>query len=328
MSSEPRNTSPLSDHLSDGMDTLSMRDKALLKRSVSKHHNNNLKAGYVPVHEQYLHKTGIRGRKTFAFWALMSLLFMLAVGNLILTSTILGVLRLGQGMENLELISEDSTIKFFGDTDLGYIYKSDGKLEGFLEVPIQIVGENGSIMINIANRSVRNVRANNVLKMSRNETVFRNVNTFEVKNSNGKSIFRTHKPAWHILTHIQNIQTEMVQTNKIVSPVDDKLILEAKNITLKGTEGTSVEGKEILWSADQNIYLNSVNGSIMLSGKEGVYLDIKRIPIALPKHTDVTGQYKVCICMPQGKLFRIPVPKNAKERIFCHHINSLHDPCI
>lgn len=328
MSSDPRTSSPVSDHLSDGLDSLSMRDKTLLKRSVSKHHNNNFKAGYVPVHEQYLHKTGIRGRKTFAFWALMSLLFMLAVGNLILTSTILGVLHLGQGMENLEIISEDSTIKFFGDTDLGYIYKPDGKLEGFLEVPVEIVGKNGSILINIANRSNRNSRAVNVLHMTHNSTIFQNVNTFEVKNNNGKNIFRTNKPTWHILRHIQNLETEMVQTNKIVSPVEENLILEARNITLKGTEGTAVEGKEILCTADQNIYLNSVNGSIILSAKEGVHLDIKRIPIAVPKHTDITGQYKVCICMPQGKLFRVPVSKNPKERTYCHHINSLHDPCV
>lgn len=328
MSTDLRNVSPSSEHLSDGMDTLSMRDKALLKRSVSKHHNNNLKAGYVPVHEQYLHKTGIRGRKTFAFWALMSLLFMLAVGNLILTSTILGVLRLGQGMENLELISEDSTIKFYGDTDLGYITKPDGKLEGFLEVPIEIFGKNGSILINIANRSSRNSRANNMLKMTNNGTTFQNVNTFDVKNANGKILFRITEPSWHILTQMQNIQTEMVQTNKIVSPVGEKLTIEAKNITLKGTEGTTIEGKAIVWSADQNIYLNSINGSILLSSKKGVSLDFMKIPIATQKHGEIVGQYKVCICMPQGKLFRIPVSKNKAESNYCHHINALHDPCI
>ncbi|GJQ73779.1 hypothetical protein Trydic_g18719 [Trypoxylus dichotomus] len=117
-------------------------------------------------------------------------------------------------------------------------------------------------------------------------------------------------------------------TNKIVSPVDEKLTLEARHITLKGTEGTSVEGKEILWTADQNIYFNSTNGSIALSAKGGISLDIKRIPIALSKHGEVTGQYKVCICMPQGKLFRVPVPKEVKGRIDCHQINTRHDPCI
>lgn len=38
-----------------------------------------------------------KGRKTFAFWTLVCLLFILAIGNLFLTFTILAVLRLGQG---------------------------------------------------------------------------------------------------------------------------------------------------------------------------------------------------------------------------------------
>lgn len=38
-----------------------------------------------------------KGRKTFAFWTLVCLLFILTVGNLFLTFTILAVLRLGQG---------------------------------------------------------------------------------------------------------------------------------------------------------------------------------------------------------------------------------------
>lgn len=39
-----------------------------------------------------------KGRRTFAFWTLVCLLFVLAIGNLMLTFTILGVLKLGQGL--------------------------------------------------------------------------------------------------------------------------------------------------------------------------------------------------------------------------------------
>lgn len=44
-------------------------------------------------------KTELRGRRTYAFWTLVLLLLLLAAGNLLLTFTVLGVLRLGQGME-------------------------------------------------------------------------------------------------------------------------------------------------------------------------------------------------------------------------------------
>lgn len=43
------------------------------------------------------------GRNTFAFWTIVWLIFVLAVGNLCLTLTIFGVLRLGKGMEFMEV---------------------------------------------------------------------------------------------------------------------------------------------------------------------------------------------------------------------------------
>lgn len=71
-----------------------MKDKSLNGKSSSKFHNNNFKAGYMPVENM---KPEIRGRKTFAFWTLLVLLFLLVLGNLALTITIIGVLKLGQG---------------------------------------------------------------------------------------------------------------------------------------------------------------------------------------------------------------------------------------
>lgn len=43
------------------------------------------------------------GRNTFAFWTIVWLIFVLAVGNLCLTLTIFGVLHLSKGMEYLEV---------------------------------------------------------------------------------------------------------------------------------------------------------------------------------------------------------------------------------
>lgn len=102
---------------------------------------NPLKSGlsvkFLTVHQDDF----TQGRNTFAFWTLVILLFVLTVGNLILTMTIIGVLRLGKGMQNLELVPEADTIKFFGVTDLDRIYKKDGILNGFDEVPVTITGE-------------------------------------------------------------------------------------------------------------------------------------------------------------------------------------------
>lgn len=46
------------------------------------------------------------GRNTFAFWVIVSIIFIMTIGNLILTMTIIGVLRLGKGMAFMEMVPE------------------------------------------------------------------------------------------------------------------------------------------------------------------------------------------------------------------------------
>lgn len=325
-----RACSPSSDVFSDGVDSLSMRDKALLKRSASKHHNNNFKAGYVPVHEQYLHKTGLRGRKTIAFWTLVGLIFILAVGNLVLTVTILGVLRLGQGMQSMELISEQSAVKFYGNADLGYLYKRDGRIESFANAPMKINSQNGAILLNLTLRSGRPV---NKLTLTKNGTSFTSFENFEVRTKANKIVFSTTMPHLNDIKRARNMYTRMAEVNRIVSPLDEMLKVESKNVNLKGAEGTLMESREIIWSADQDIYLKSINGSLVLSGKEGTFINIKRIPVVEPAQNSnnyVSSQFKVCVCMPQGKLFRIPVPSSPNARVYCNHINmsDKNNPCM
>lgn len=79
-------------------------------------------------------------RNAFAFWVIVSIIFIMTIGNLILTMTIIGVLRLGKGMEFMEMVPEAETIKFFGVTDFDRLYKKDGVIEGFADVPMNITG--------------------------------------------------------------------------------------------------------------------------------------------------------------------------------------------
>lgn len=64
----------------------SMREKAIERRSANKEHNSNFRAGYVPIEEERLHKTGLRGRKGIFAIGIIILLFLLALINLIVSS--------------------------------------------------------------------------------------------------------------------------------------------------------------------------------------------------------------------------------------------------
>lgn len=65
-----------------------MREKAIERRSINKEHNSNFKAGYVPIEEERLHKTGLRGRKGNMAVCIVVLLFLLALINLIVSKSI------------------------------------------------------------------------------------------------------------------------------------------------------------------------------------------------------------------------------------------------
>ncbi|XP_072425301.1 beta-sarcoglycan isoform X3 [Chiloscyllium punctatum] len=68
---------------SNGPVRRSMHEKAVDRRNINKEHNSNFKAGYVPIDEERLHRTGLRGRKGNLAICVIVLMFILAVINLI-----------------------------------------------------------------------------------------------------------------------------------------------------------------------------------------------------------------------------------------------------
>jgi len=261
------------------------------------------------------------------------LLFFLALGNLLLTFIILGVLRLGQGMESLELVPEKSLVMFYGITDLDRIYKRDGKLEGFDECPVEITGDNGSVHIILVDKEGHVTEPK--INVTVSSTIITGVNSFDVRDPvTNHSVFSTDFPNFGLPRGVKKLDIRMAQTRRITSPINASLFLRSETYTrLRGSEGTHMEGREIVWSADQDIYLKSVNGSVILSGREGISVDIKSIPIASGREGGNLNsvQYKVCVCMPEGKVFRVPVPLGGNNKhIGCHNVDlSSHtNPCM
>lgn len=70
---------------SNGPVLRSMHEKAVDRRNINKEHNSNFKAGYVPIEEERLHRTGLRGRKGNLAICVIALMFILAVINLIVS---------------------------------------------------------------------------------------------------------------------------------------------------------------------------------------------------------------------------------------------------
>lgn len=327
-----RGTSPLSEAMSDTLEG-NRGEKAQLTKTPSHSqmflHKTSTTKNYSDKNGNDVTKSMEKGRKTFAFWTLVCLLFVLAVGNLILTFTILAILRLGHGLESMEFLPEHNAIKLFGDANLDHVYKRDGLIESFQDVPMIITSENGSVLFNLLTRLSR---SETKLVVNTSGVFIRGVNSLELKDpETGEQVFSTANPEMHVTDALKNLNAKQVSTKRVSSPVDEDLTFRSETSAyLRGSEGTRMESKELFWSADQDIYLKSINGSVVLSGKEGVYIDVRYLPIALPLNKDKsygTGHFKVCVCMPQGKLFRIAVPNG--QKVTCSHVNMTGDfnPC-
>lgn len=72
------------------------------------------------------------------FWGLIALLFVLVIGNFILTLSIISFFKIGMGMDAIKLIPELKMIKFYGSADFNRIYKKDGLIESFRDSPVTI----------------------------------------------------------------------------------------------------------------------------------------------------------------------------------------------
>lgn len=173
----------------------------------------------------------------------------------------------------------------------------------------------------------------NKMVMAKNGTIFSGINQFELKNpQTNEPIFTTHKPHYNIPSGMDNLFAKSMSASRLTAPIDETLSINNTRgkILIRGTEGIAINGKEIVLSADQNVYLKTHNGSVIISGNNGVFIDVKNIPIVGEHSVKLENkQFKICVCMPQGKLFRIPVAQSSHiVKGLCSHYNTKHDPCL
>jgi hypothetical protein len=80
------------------------------------------------------------GKNIVLFWLLFAILSLLTIGNLILNLCLIGALKIGRGMQNVEVSREMDMIKLYETIDLDRVYKKDGHFQGFRDAPVAITG--------------------------------------------------------------------------------------------------------------------------------------------------------------------------------------------
>lgn len=278
---------------------------------------------------------------TMLFWGFIVLLFVLVVGNFVLTLTIISFFKIGMGMESIKLIPELKTIKFYGSADFNKVYKKDGLIEGFKDTPTLIegycdenyfhiyvkyfeifyfLGDDNYLKINLVDRKGHST---NRLMMGSNGTEFKGINLMQIKDqTTSLPVFTsTNKQKYNLAKETKNLEATIVYAAHITSPIDQKLEIQSKGmIRVSGIEGTKLDAREIFLSAEQNILLNS-NSTIQFAA-DSIYIDADRVAIAPFPERPNTAQYKLCACYPKGIIYRVPLAKLHNTKDACRHFKS------
>ncbi|KAH8346953.1 hypothetical protein KR059_003463, partial [Drosophila kikkawai] len=282
---------------------------------------------------------GYQGRNTFAFWTIVVILLALTVGNLILTLTIVGVLRLGKGIQGMEVIPEVDVVKFYGSTELERVQTSSiGQIHGFTDVPVSISsdaaadGEDGGVIVRVFRNANGASSERDRIVLNKEGILIQATNLFEVKDPvNRLPLFSTHRPQYNIPGGVGALQAKVVSASGIASPIDESLVMESDGrMAIRGSEGVFFDAAGVDMQAEHHVSINSTQGATILEAGTGIFLDMERIPIVSSEMGLRTGsvQYKICVCMPHGTLFRIAIPRvHNGPKISCAHFSGKDDPC-
>lgn len=183
-----------------------------------------------------------------------------------------------------------------------------------------------------------NGHLHNKMLMSKNGTHFGGINEFELKSpTTNEAIFSTHKPTYNLPSGANNLIAKGISASAIKSKIDEELVLNTTHhkkitnkISIRGSEGVKINGEELVLDAE-NVFLTAHNGTIYLNSEQGIHLDIKRIPIIQERSglKMEEKQYKICVCMPGGRLFRVSLPQKNIVKDVCSYANmNGNDPCI
>ncbi|UYV64105.1 SGCB [Cordylochernes scorpioides] len=300
--------------------------------------------------------TGLRGRQGLLFYCLVVVLCLVALCNLAVTLVLLSVLRIGYGMESLELVPPGLLLRFLNHVDLGTVVPSTGEVGGLPDRDLPIIGldnqpirnksptQPASQVTKQGSGTFRNSDISNFedeqgstvelqgevwqvvlesggskLEVGPDGTRVSGVREFSVRSpSTGQVVFSTRYQDFGLPRHVTHLAVaHEANLPRIASPRNSSLLISSPyQVLLRGNEGLAMEGRKVAWTAGQDLYLKSLKGSIVLDGREGVKLAMDKIPVA-HRHEGAPRYYKLCVCMPSGRVFRVPV----RDRGYgCHDV--------
>jgi len=255
------------------------------------------------------------------WWSIYTSILGLTTGNIIVSLLIVRLLGLGlHGSQHLDVDSERNEVDFWSDLHLNQLIPKGGLVSGYKEESLSIIDpENQIVLMGFGLSGPR-------LQLSPQEVSLHNIHDFNLKDPlTQKTIFSTSDPHWSTSQDMASLQVDEAEVGAggIVSPLHTDLKINDHNtIYLRGSEGVRIGGKKIVLVSEDDIYFNTTAGYVQISSE--MHLNTILQPIGGHKQGE-TAQYKLCACMPSGKLFKIAVPIGRVRGFGCHSAKT--NPC-
>lgn len=298
---------------------LSMREKSVLKRRINREHNSNFRAGYISINEDYLQKTGIRGRKRYFLYCVVFLLILIAVFNALVTAGLFYILKFSRfGLDPFEFVNQNQVVRFLVESTFSSITIIDGELGGRTNSPLKFETELGHLKFKTEKGQ---------LVFDSENIVLDKVNDFKIISSNsGMDRLSTAYPVFHLKNTNRNFQSSIVETARMESleKFEDFYIETYTYLNISGLTDVRVvsSSKAIDLHPGETISVVSKGGNLILDAADGIFLDTS-IPVSQSSQYDSSNPvaYKICVCLSDtqdvGKLFMLEVTQSG---ISCDNI--------
>lgn len=274
-------------------------------------------------------------RRGVCFWLLLSVVVIATVVNVLATAVLVNVLQLGLNSDTLQIVG--NSIVFGGSVDLGRLLKQNGELSGWDGEGFSILGDGGAL--NLAVDDICGQLSS--IRLSHEGVTIQTpsavVSTTANRVDGGALYFDTSFPSFGLPTGVRSLRVRSASTGRVTTAVDSSLhLLSGTQLLVHGSEGVRAAGRGISLSADQQLYLKSVNGSVLLiastpspdagsnfvagstTATATVTLNVRTMPWTHGRRSEVpgrgshgmgsrTGATRLCVCAGSGRLFRIPV---------------------
>ena len=255
---------------------------------------------------------------------LVTIIIALLIISIATTITLLAIiyrLRLIPGFEYFTII--DDNVILHKDTYIDRILLSNNRISGLSSMTGNICLESGQSSLRINNDGIR----------------LRSKKGLEIRSSsNGQLLFPfdlSSLPLNSIKT--LSVPNGIRDVKMIRSPLNEDLnIISKGKIRIRGNEGVNVEGKQIKLDA-KNIFLSSLNASIIMDGHKGIYLDMNSFKSRIVHRRQESSstsenekmdlQYKLCICGRNGQLFRMAI-KDSSSSCADARFPQSDNPCL